>query len=426
MHVADVLILMSLILFAGFGGMLFFQRTGIPDVLALITLGVILGPILHIVDAENLRSEAPFFGAFALMMILFEGGIDLNVRKVMSQSARTLVLLFFSFVLALVSISYLTSVVTGLGFIPSLMLGGILACTSGPIIIPIVNWLTINQDVKTVVSLESAMSDALSVVLVVTLLNIGETGTVEAAELGGGLLRSFLIALVVAFVLGVIWLGLLATLKDRPFSYVITLGILLLIQGGIEHIGGSGAMAILLFGMVLSNGNSIAAFFGMRMKARIEKVFHADWLELDEDIKHFHAELTFFVRTFFFVYLGILFDIGEANVPFWMLSGALIVAIVLTRLISVSILRTLFTFKPGDGRILWTMLPRGLASAVLASMPVSAGIEGTEAFPSYAFVVIIVTNLIMTISLFLRQHQQPDDVQGSHENTDSNTLQTHS
>lgn len=399
---------MSVILFAGFGGMLFFKRTGIPDVLALIALGVLLGPVLHVVDPAYLRDAAPYFGAFALMMILFEGGLDLNVRKVVAQSARAMVLLFFSFVLSLVSISYLTSVATGLDFVPSLILGGILACTSGPIIIPVVQRLNINPDIKTVVSLESAMSDALSVVVVITLLNIGasDSGAIEATSVGGDLLQSFLIALIVALVLGIIWLALLSVLKGQPFSYVITLAILLLIQGGIEHVGGSGAIAILLFGMVLSNGGSIAAFFGVRARRKMEQLFQHGWLELDEDLKRFHAELTFFVRTFFFVYLGVLFDVGEAGPTFWLLSGALIVAIVLMRLISVSMLRTLFTLEPGDGRILWTMLPRGLASAVLASMPVAAGIDGTQAFPSYAFSTIIVTNLIMTLSLYLWRRQQ--------------------
>lgn len=412
MHVADVLILMSGVLFAGFAGMIFFQRTGIPDVLALIGLGVVLGPILHIVEPENLREAAPYLGAFALMMILFEGGLDLNVKKVVSQSGRALVLLFFSFVLSLVSITYLASVVIGLDFVPSLMLGGILACTSGPIIIPIVHKLSINQDVKTVVSLESAMSDALSVVVVVTLLNLGESGTIEAASVGGDLLKSFLIAFVVAFVLGMVWLGLLSALKDHPFAYIITLAMLLLIQGGIEHIGGSGAMAILLFGMVLGNGSSISTLLGSRIKTRLERLFESGWLELDEGIKHLHAELTFFVRTFFFVYLGVLFDVGEADGIFWMLSAALIVAMVMTRFISVSILRTLFTLEPEDSRILWTMLPRGLASAVLASMPVAAGIAGTEGFPSYAFVAIIVTNLIMTVSLFIWQRKQGSSMRG--------------
>jgi cell volume regulation protein A len=403
MAVPDMLLLIGGILLAGFGGMLFFQRTGIPDLLALIALGVLLGPVLQVVDPEQYRSAAPYFGAFALMMILFEGGLDLHFSKVISQSGKAMLLLFFSFSLSMMAIAYLASVITGMDLLHSMMLGGILANTSGPIIIPIVARLDVNADVKTMVSLESAMSDALSVIVVVTLLNLGETGTIQAGLVGQELLRSFLIALGVALVLGVIWLRMLDMLRDRPFSYVVTLAFLLLIQGGIEHIGGSGAIATLLFGMVLANGDAIAALFGKRVKSRMEQSFRSGNLDLDEGIKHFHAELTFFVRTFFFVYLGLLFNVQGTGLVFWTLSGAMLVAIVLTRLVSVSIIRTLFTFQRGDGVILWTMLPRGLAAAALAALPVSEGIAGTETFPSYAFMVIILTNAMMTLSLFLRQ-----------------------
>lgn len=403
MEVSHVLLLIAGIIFAGFGGTLFFQRTGIPDLLALIALGVVLGPILHVVDPEEYRSTAPYFGAFALMMILFEGGLDLNVGTVVRQSGKAMILLLFSFSLAMVTIAYLTMLVTGLDLMRSLLLGGILANTSGPIIIPIIARLNANPDVKTVISLESAMSDALSVIVVVTLLKVGETGAIEPGGVGTELLQSFLIALAVALPLGIVWLRTLDLLRDRPFSYVVTLAALLLIQGGIEHLGGSGAIAILLFGMVLGNGDVIASLFGARVKARIAQSFRSGTLELDEGIKHFHAELTFFVRTFFFVYLGLLFNVREAGPTFWTMTGALIIAIVLTRLISVSIIRTLFTLQPGDSVLLWTMLPRGLAAAALAALPVSEGLSGTAAFPSYTFMVIIVTNAIMTVSLFIRQ-----------------------
>lgn len=403
MAVPDVLLLIGGILLAGFGGALFFQRTGIPDLLALIALGAALGPVFHVVDPEQYRSAAPYFGAFALMMILFEGGLDLQFGKVVSQSGKALLLLFISFTLAMISIAYLANLITGLGLLHSMMLGGILANTSGPIIIPVLSRLPINTDVKTMISLESAMSDALSVVVVVTLLNLDTTGTIEAGSVGKELLTSFVIALMVAVVLGAIWLRVLDALHDRPFSYVVTLAFLLLIQGGIEHIGGSGAIATLLFGMVLGNGAAIASLFGSRAKSRIAQSFRTGSLELNEQLKHFHGELTFFVRTFFFVYLGLLFNVQAGDLVFWSLTGAMLVAILVTRLVSVSMMRTLFTFQPGDVSILWIMLPRGLAAAALAALPVSAGLEGAEGFPGYAFMVIIATNAIMTAGLFIWQ-----------------------
>ena len=50
-----------------------------------------------------------------------------------------------------------------------------------------------------------------------------------------------------------------------------------------------------------------------------------------------------------------------------------------------------------------SMLPRGLASAVLATLPISANIKGSEGFIDYTFGVIVITNILMTIGVFITE-----------------------
>jgi cell volume regulation protein A len=45
------------------------------------------------------------------------------------------------------------------------------------------------------------------------------------------------------------------------------------------------------------------------------------------------------------------------------------------------------------------MLPRGLAAAVLASLPLTSGIPNSQDFPQIAFMVIIVTIIICTVGV---------------------------
>lgn len=52
-----------------------------------------------------------------------------------------------------------------------------------------------------------------------------------------------------------------------------------------------------------------------------------------------------------------------------------------------------------------SMLPRGLASAVLATFPVSANMKGCEEFIDYTFIVIILTNILMTIGVFFVEQE---------------------
>jgi hypothetical protein len=48
-----------------------------------------------------------------------------------------------------------------------------------------------------------------------------------------------------------------------------------------------------------------------------------------------------------------------------------------------------------------SMIGRALATAIMAYMPLNEGIPGTSAFPEYAFLVIITTNILLTVGVFI-------------------------
>lgn len=55
---------------------------------------------------------------------------------------------------------------------------------------------------------------------------------------------------------------------------------------------------------------------------------------------------------------------------------------------------------PKDTNVVVSMLPRGLAAAVLATMPLSSGIAIPD-FQQIVFVVILLSNIAATIGIFL-------------------------
>jgi hypothetical protein len=54
-----------------------------------------------------------------------------------------------------------------------------------------------------------------------------------------------------------------------------------------------------------------------------------------------------------------------------------------------------------------TMMPRGVATAVMAFLPASAGVPGTESFPIYALTVITLGVLFMALSPALYRNLSP-------------------
>ena len=84
--VAIAFLTVALIIIIGYLGMLFFKKTKISELIILLVIGLIIGPIssalgIGLIGPNELavfNSFLPFFAAFALIMILFEGGMQLN------------------------------------------------------------------------------------------------------------------------------------------------------------------------------------------------------------------------------------------------------------------------------------------------------------------------------------------------------------
>jgi len=395
----------AVILLAGFAGRILFEKTRVPDIPILLGIGVVLGPGLHILERSVLIPLAPYLGMLTLLMIMLEGGMNLEIHQLMNQWKRAVILTFFSVNLATGAVAAGYLLMTGSGLLPSLLLGSILGCTSGAVVIPLVNAMRMGKSTRTILTLESALGDAMAVVAVVVLVRYAAQ---PSADITGQLLAtagSILGGVLLGAIGGLFWVKVLERTGEMPLSYMITLAAVFLLFSAAESAHFSGVIAVLFFGAALSNGPAILS----RIPALREK---DDWdasrTALDGTIRWFHEELTFIARVFFFVYLGMLVEWSSLTGRFLAVSAAMISLIYVSRSASVRLLglagRRLVPF---ERKILTTMGPRGLTSAVLAMVPHAAGIPGTGVFVQYAFAVILVTNLFVTFAV-LRSERRID------------------
>ena len=75
-----ILLAAGVVIFLGVAGEAFFKKTGIPDVAFLMILGVIIGPVLGIIQPEAVIQIVPYFAALALIIIMFDGGLNLDIK----------------------------------------------------------------------------------------------------------------------------------------------------------------------------------------------------------------------------------------------------------------------------------------------------------------------------------------------------------
>jgi cell volume regulation protein A len=263
--------------------------------------------------------------------------------------------------------------------------------------------MSLKEEVKTLLSIESALSDVLAIVFTISLIEFIKLEKIGIQAPFRAIASSFSIALVFGIISGILWLKALDYFKGRKFSYMTTLGALLVVFALVDFSGGSGPIAVLIIGIILGNSRE----FSRLMKLKITPF-------VDETIKFFHGEVTFFIRTFFFVYMGMMLSFNSINLQFITISISLLLIIVIMRYISVGIITLIVPEKKQDKFIMLSMIPRGLASAVLASLPLSANIKGSEVFIEYTFAVIILTNILMTAGVLISERKAAQKVETFH------------
>jgi Na+:H+ antiporter len=406
LSVQAVLGLIGLVILIGLAGEFFFRKTGIPSVLFLIALGILLGPVLQLADSANVKTLAPYFGTLALLIILFDGGLNLQIAKVAKEAPLAL-----AFTVAVFAASMVATVVFYVwalqgSWLHGLLLGSILGGTTGAIVIPIVTQLEwVREQTKVLLSLESAFTDVFVVVVALAIMNL-LTGAGGGGSMVGNVIHAFVDALLLAAVAGVLWARLLAWLQGQALSYMLTLAAILVLYDIAELIGANGAITILLFGLVLGNMETIVGRLAAPIRRAIGYKLDQAEFALDTFLKRLNEELSFLVRTFFYVLLGLIFDFSAMS---WTVAGtgvALFGLMLGVRWgITLALSQAAGEWTSAEKRVIASMLPRGLAAAVMAFLPTSAGIPDTERFPLYTLSVIALSVLYMTAALAWERRQ---------------------
>lgn len=382
------------IIFLGYFGSLLFQRTRIPDILILIAAGVVLGPVTHVADTAFFASLTPFFAALALVIMLFDGGINLSFGRVASELGRAVSFTLVGFVAA-VALAAGAAIAFGWPLVPALILGAIIGGTSSSAVI-LLDKMRGDDRAKTVLKLDAAFTDALCVIVTIALIEITLSHAATLTDVGSALVGAFSIAAVVGLAAAVAWFSVLRRIKGAGFDYLLTLAAVFIIYAFVEGVRGNGAVAVLVFGLGLSNAQSISKRLGGK----------ADYC-LDDSIPKFHAEVSFFVKTFFLVYLGLLLDYAKLDAMLVAFALILTAAIILARWLAGR------ASLPGPAnsftrRMAIAVFPRDLAAAVLATLPFSMGVT-TASIPQFAalgqlvLLVIILTNAATTVGVVLHE-----------------------
>jgi potassium/hydrogen antiporter len=316
-EVATVFFAVAGITFLGFVASRLFERTGFPDIPVLLAVGLLLGPVNRLAAREGagiqaladtitpdlLRDVGPYISGLALVVILFDSGLKLDFLGFRRSLGFAFLHTMPIFLLTVAGLAAIGHYVLGMPTLVAVVLGVAFSNVGQTVSAAILRSMRIGDDTRSVGLVEMAIYDTISIPILVALFALAD-GT--GGEALGSSLRGFAqllsISLVFGGAAGILWILALESLGEHPNAYMLTLAVLLSLYAANHVAGGSGAVSVLLFGLILGNRAGI-----LRILRRPKPSLGS------ERVQSFHDEITFLVRTVFFLFLGMSFRLDLAG-----------------------------------------------------------------------------------------------------------------
>lgn len=392
-----IVALLGATLLVGFGADWLAVRFRVPDALWLIALGLLAGPTLGLISPSSLLLVAPILGTTALLLILFDAGIDLRISLIRPLAGSALLFAIASYAIGAVALFGISDLLLFPGRPTlSLILATSLGCVSGAVIIPLSHRLGLTRGLGSFLQLDGAVEDALAIIAVTTiLLWVTPSSPDLALRLTLSLVLPLPVGILTGIAAGLGWLLFLYEWQTRRFAALATLGFVFLVYAATEALGGSGILAAIVFGGVLGNEPIVRRLLRRTRPFKISK-----------DLRRIEQEMGFVLRAFF------LFLIGMLVVPLLpsLTEGLILIAV---PIVLYALRRAIFlgVSHPKKAPRGWvnpasSLLGRGLTSAVLLILAFQT-LPRTSVLLFPALMVIIGTNVVMTVGLVMGMPSVP-------------------
>lgn len=401
MEIAPVIVFVGLLIFMAHFFVALFEKTRVPDVLYLILIGLILGPILRVVRPEDFGKVGHVFTTIALVIILFEGGLDLGIALLRKSWRETVFITILSYFISAGLLSVAIYYLTALDLHASLFVSAVLAGPAPSVIIPLVKNLRLRDSSKTTLTLESSLGEALCIVIALAVLEAYKVEEVRVGRVIGSLIASFLFAVVIGGIGGYVWSVLLNKMRQLRNAIITTPSFAFILYGVADFLGFSGPIAVLTFGIVLGNIQTLSIQW-------LEKRLNLTRLVHNETEKLFFGELVFVVKTFFFVFIGLSVEFSDYRSMAFAVSLTGILLFSRFAAVRLSVDRT----TPKNEALLMSVLvPKGTAAAVLAGLPLQLGIAGGALMQNLSYGVVTFSILFTAALVFLMERTNLDHPQ---------------
>ena len=392
LSIESLVLIAGILLFAGVVASKLCDWVGIPTLLVFLVIGMLAGEegMGRIVfDSPQIAQS---IGSIALLIILFAGGLDTqwsSVRPILAPglALSTVGVLITTFSLSAFAWFVLGSYSTfdigpkGVSWIEALLLASIVSSTDAAAVFSVFRTSSVKPSpkIRHLLEFESGSNDPMAVLLTMAILGLMTTSEASIAGIGLSLITELTFGAAVG--LGVGWAGAWIVnhvhLSASGLHPILVLSVGLISFGFSDLVGGNGFLAIYICGVTLGN--------------RI--------IRNHDDVLRFHDGLSWLAQLGMFIVLGLLV------VPSRLLTVAG-VAIAMTLFLMfiarpLSVVACLVPFRTPRNEltyISWVGL-RGSVPIVLATFPMSYGIDRADEVFDVIFFIVITSVLVQGLTL---------------------------
>jgi len=360
-------------------------RTGIPSILAYLLTGFLLGPVLGVLNPDELLGDLLLpLVSLAVGIILFEGGLSLRLREIQGH-ARVIWLLVTVGVLVTWAVGWGAALLfTDLSSGLALLFGAILVVSGPTVIGPLLSHVRPDRPVGPILKWESILVDPIGVLLAVVTFDVLLIGEGPSALSIAGQVGMFLLAgVAVGTILG---FGLIAALRRHwvPEQLLSLVGLGTALIGFVvanSLVTEAGLLATPTIGMVLANHRRVST----------------------EQILHFSETIRVLLIGVLFIVLGARIGSDQLGLIGAGAVGILAALVIVARPLA-SMLATIRTTLSWRHRILiGAVAPRGIVAASIASVFAlgleAEGVAGADELTPLVFAVIVGTVVIYGLGM---------------------------
>ncbi|MDX8378122.1 MAG: cation:proton antiporter [Mariprofundales bacterium] len=374
------------------------MRLRFPAIALWLGCGMLLGPFgLHVIHIEAIRPALHTLIELGLAIILFEGGLHLNLDALRKHGAVVGRLIFFGVLLTMLAGGFLAHTIADLDWKIALLFGALVAVGGPTVISPIVKQTRLTRDLRHILISEAMLVDVIGAILAIVMYEVVHTSQDVYAPAIGALITKFGLGATIGLGGGMLLSFLLNSklLREAELRSIATLatawGIFILANAASEQ---AGLLAVLVAGGVLQ---------------------HNELPDLQR-LRHFKADLSVLLISVLFVLLA-----ADLNLEIFVayLPQGLMIFVALAVLVRP--LAAFLSWPDWQERkkvmYLGAMAPRGVVAAAIASLfgmnLAAEGVPGSDALLSMTYTVIIAS--VVFYGLMARPFSRWLNVEGGNE-----------